>query len=72
VAHSVSSDYRQIIEELLREYVDFLDQDETIRQELVFDHERDRYLLVETVWHNDKRIYGTLLRLDVKDGKVWI
>ena len=45
---SLNSDYRKIIEKLLREYVDFLDKDETIQQELVFDHERDRYLLVKT------------------------
>jgi hypothetical protein len=68
----MNSDYRQIIEKLLREYVDFLGQDETIQQELVFDHERDRYLLVETGWHNDKRIYGPFLHFDIKDGKVWI
>ncbi|MBE9062390.1 XisI protein [cf. Phormidesmis sp. LEGE 11477] len=68
----MNSDYREIIKKLLREYVDFLSQDETIQQELVFDHERDRYLLVETGWQNDKRIYGPFLHLDIKDGKVWI
>lgn len=69
---SVNSDYRQIIENLLREYVDFLDQDDAIQQELVFDREHDRYLLVETGWQDNKRIYGPFLHLDIKDGKVWI
>ena len=69
---SVNSDYRQIIENLLREYVDFLDQDDAIQQELVFDREHDRYLLVETGWQDNKRIHGPFLHLDIKDGKVWI
>ena len=44
---SLSTDYRQIIEKLLKEYADFLGQDDAIQQELVFDHEHDRYLLIE-------------------------
>lgn len=33
---------------------------------------RDRYLLVETGWKNGRRIYGTLLHIDVINGKIWI
>ena len=40
--------------------------------ELVFDRTRDRYLLVETGWENGRRIYGTLLHLDIINGKIWI
>lgn len=67
-----NSDYRQLIETLLGEYADFLGQDEAIEQELVFDYQRDRYLLVETGWQNHKRIYGSFIHIDIKDGKVWI
>lgn len=69
---SVNVNYRQIIEKILREYVDFLAQDDAIQQELVFDHEHDRYLLVETGWQDNRRIYGPFLHLDIKDNKVWI
>ena len=69
---SVDADYRQIIEKLLREYVDFLGQDDAIEQELVFDREHDRYLLVEAGWQDNRRIYGPFLHLDIKGGKVWI
>ena len=69
---SVNADYQQIIEKLLREYADFLGQDEAIQQELVFDHEHDRYLLVETGWQNNQRIYGPFLHIDITEGKVWI
>lgn len=69
---SLNTDYRQIIENLFQEYVDFLGQDDAIQQELVFDRDRDHYLLIETGWQNDKRIYGPFIHIDIKDGKVWI
>lgn len=69
---SVNSGYRQIIETILREYADFLGQDEAIQQELVFDHEHDRYLLVETGWQDDRRVYGPFLHIDIRGDKVWI
>ena len=69
---SLNTDYRQIIENLFQEYVDFLGQDDAIQQELVFDSDRDHYLLIETGWQNDKRIYGPFIHIDIKDGKVWI
>jgi len=31
-----------------------------------------RYLLVETGWKNGRRTYGTLLHLDIINGKIWI
>lgn len=69
---SLNADYRQIIESLLQEYVEFLGQDDTIQQELVLDRDRNRYVLIETGWQNDKRIYGPFIHIDIKDGKIWI
>jgi XisI protein len=64
--------YHQTIEKVLQDYADFLQSDESVQIELVFDRERDRYLLVETGWQNGYRIYGTLLHIDVIDHKLWI
>ncbi len=69
---SLNADYRQIIEKLLREYADFLKQGDAIQQELVFDRDRDRYLLIETGWQNSKRIYGPFIHIDIKNDKIWI
>jgi hypothetical protein len=67
----ISSDH-SVVEKLLQEYADFLDNDEQVKVELVFDRQRERYLLVETGWQNGYRIYGTLLHIDIIDGKFWI
>ncbi|MCP6758018.1 MAG: XisI protein [Fischerella sp. CENA71] len=69
---SLKEQYREIIEKVLKEYVDFLGNDEEVEVELVFDRERDRYLLVETGWQDGYRIYGTLLHIDIIDQKLWI
>lgn len=69
---SLKTKYRHIIQKILEDYAAFLGQEDGIQQELIFDRERDRYLLLETGWHNRKRIYGSFLHLDIIDNKVWI
>lgn len=68
---SLVNKYRQIIKKIFLDYAEFLEDDE-VKVELIFDTENNRYLLVETGWQNDYRIYGTLLHLDLIDNKVWI
>ncbi len=45
---SLTTKYRAIVEQVLQDYADFLGQDGQVQQELIFEHSRDRYLLVET------------------------
>ena len=40
--------------------------------QLIFDQERDRYLVMHVGWRNDYRIYGCAIQLDLIDGRVWI
>jgi len=69
---SLNNQYRDVVEKVLKDYADFLGSDDKVLVELVFDRERDRYLLVETGWQNGYRIYGTLLHIDIVDTKLWI
>ncbi len=69
---SLSNNYQEIIEKVIADYADFLGDDENVQIELVFDKSRDRYILIETGWENGRRIYGTLLHLDIINGKIWI
>src|SRR5438067_770110 len=44
-----------------------------IEFELVFDRVRDRYLLMLVGWdHRGHRVHGSLIHIDIIDGKVWI
>lgn len=63
---------RDTVERVLTEYAEFLGDDGISVCELVFDRRHDRYLLVEAGWENGHRICGTLLHVDIKDGKLWV
>jgi hypothetical protein len=64
--------YRQIVQNVLREYVRVQYAYGKIQNEVVFDREADRYLVMSVGWHDAKRIHGCLVHIDIADGKVWI
>ncbi|MGB3494916.1 MAG: XisI protein [Elainellaceae cyanobacterium] len=66
------TDYRQLVQELLEAYsnIDFSNPD--LETEVIFDTQRDRYQIVHVGWSNKRRVYGCVLHLDIKDGKIWI
>ncbi|ALB43189.1 fatty-acid oxidation protein subunit alpha [Anabaena sp. WA102] len=45
---------------------------EGTEKELIFDSERNSYLVVHVGWHNNERAYGTVIHVDIRDGKIWI
>ena len=59
--------YRQIVRQFLE---DFVVGD--AEGKLIFDTERDRFLVMHVDWRNERRIYGCAIHLDLIDGKVWI
>jgi hypothetical protein len=69
---SLNISYQNIVEQVLKNYADFLGTDDQVQIELVFDRQHDRYLLIEAGWQNGYRIYGTVLHFDIIDQKIWI
>jgi len=63
---------QQIIQDLLTELSNYGSQDNEIESQLIFDPEHDHYQLVHVGWRNNRRIYGCVLHLDIKDKKIWI
>lgn len=64
--------YRQIIETVLADYASVPYAYGEIQTETVFDRVHDHYLLVTVGWHNIRRIHGSIVHIDIIDGKVWI
>jgi XisI protein len=64
--------YSKIVQQLLQEYATLSGDDPTVDTELIFDTVRHRYQLVHVGWHDDHRIYGCILHLDIRDGKIWL
>ncbi len=64
--------YREIIENVLIEYTKIPYAYGDIQTEAAFDRKHDRYLLVNVGWDSGKRIHGSLVHIDLINGKVWI
>lgn len=64
--------YRQLVQDLLQEYSNIRANNEEVEAEAIFDTQRDRYQVVHVGWSNKRRVYGCVLHLDIKDGKIWI
>ena len=64
--------YRDYIKRLLTEYSNYKSITEEVESQTVFDTEHDHYQLVHVGWRNQRRIYGCVLHLDIKEGKIWV
>ena len=66
------TEYQTKIKNLLTELAAYGSGDREVESQLVFDVERDHYQLIHVGWRNKHRIYGCVVHLDIKDGKIWI
>jgi XisI protein len=64
--------YRGLIESILTEYARIPYAHGEIRCETVFDLSSDRYLLMVVGWNGIRRVHGSLIHVDLIDGKIWI
>ncbi|MEB3343242.1 XisI protein [Okeania sp.] len=64
--------YSELVQKILTE--SFLGEDISpdTEVEVVFDTVRDRYLVVNLGGDAHKRVYGTTVHVDIKDGKIWV
>lgn len=70
-------DYRNIVQRMLTAYAQQVSESTPqsqpeIETEVVFDQERDHYQLVNVGWQHGRRVYGCVLHIDIRQGKVWI
>ncbi len=65
-------EYRQYVENIMRKYAQYKPSYGDVEVQLVFDKERDHYHLMTVGWNDNYRIRGSILHIDIKDGKIWI
>lgn len=63
--------YREIVQSLLAAYSDRRSTSE-IESQCNFDLVRDHYQVVNVGWENNRRVYGCVLHIDIKNNKIWI
>jgi hypothetical protein len=66
------NDYRKAVEKIIREYSQFTPNYEEAEVQTIFDDTNKHYEINVLGWDGYKRIYGRVLHLDIKNGKIWI
>lgn len=66
--------YRDSIKAFLQEYAATWTQhpEPEVEIQLIFDEQRDRYLLLDVGWRGSQRIHHCIFHFDLKDGKIWL
>lgn len=62
----------QAIITVLQDYLKFLGKDLDNEIQLIIDEKQKHYLLVETGWQKNRRIYGNFIHIDLINDKIWI
>ena len=65
-------DYRELVQQVINRHAREESEENIETTEVVFDIERDRYLLLYVGWRDEERMYGCPIHIDIKDGKIWI
>ncbi|MDJ0731512.1 MAG: XisI protein [Crocosphaera sp.] len=63
--------YAQLIQDILTNHFQKGVESSTEIQ-LIFDQEHHHYQLLHLGWKEQKRIYGVIVHVDIKDNKIWI
>jgi XisI protein len=64
--------YRDLVKQLLTQYLSYQSSEDSIEMEAIFDEERGRYLLLHIGWQDEERIHGSPIHIDIKDDKIWV
>ena len=66
--------YRTLIKQLLSEHATLANSAPTTERKthIIFDEERDHYMLFRTGWWQDQRVRNATLYVRLHNGKIWI
>jgi hypothetical protein len=66
------NDYPRILRGIVEEYAKIKPAVGDIDTELIIDERQGHFELMRSGWLNGNRIHGTLIHVDIRDGKFWI
>lgn len=64
--------YRTFIQAIMEEYAAMKPSYGNVEMEFIADTQRDHYQLLSIGWNKLERIHGTLIHVDIQNGKIWI
>jgi hypothetical protein len=64
--------YPEIVKQVIREHASCKPSVGDIQVEAIFDDAQGHYELMYAGWNGKHRVHGSVIHVDVHDGKVWI
>ncbi len=64
--------YRQILRRIVEECASYRMSHGQIETEAIIDRETDHYEVRQVGWDDYRRIHGSVIHLDIKNGKTWL
>ena len=64
--------YRKYVQSILERHRQLDPKSEGVETNTIFDTKNDHYQVMSVGWEDGDRIYGCLVHVDIKDGKIWI
>jgi hypothetical protein len=65
-------DYREIIKQIIGQYADLKPSYGDVQVEAIYDEKTDHYELIYAGWDGPRRIHGSVIHVDIRDGLIWI
>jgi hypothetical protein len=64
--------YADTIRKILEDVVIWLPKEDTVRTEVNFDDDCGHYEISQIGWDGLYRVHGSLIHIDIREGKVWV
>jgi hypothetical protein len=64
--------YRDIVRRIVKQYAGYKPANGQIDTETIIDPERDHYEVMYIGWDGPRRVHGSVIHLDIIEGKIWI
>ncbi|MFE1747777.1 XisI protein [Coleofasciculus sp. H7-2] len=64
--------YRKIIKSIVGKHSEGDSDDREVETQIAFDVDRDRYLMFHVGWRGEKRVFGCVIHIEIREGKIWI
>lgn len=64
--------YREVVKRIIREYAAIKPSYGEVDVETVFDDQQGHYEMHYAGWNGRRRVHGSVIHVDITDGKIWI
>jgi hypothetical protein len=64
--------YREIVRRVVEEYASHKPSNGQIDTEAIIDRDKDHYEVVHVGWDGVNRVHGSVIHLDIINGKIWV